>query len=418
VRRGDESTGTSMTNVVFVAPYALDATVRFVDAVARVENARVGLVSSDPVEAFPESVRRVIAGHWRTDDCLDVDQLVHTTSRMRAHLGSVDRLVAILENLQVPLGAVRDRMGIEGLGAAVADSFRDKSRMKAAFEAAGVPCARSQRVESEHDVRAFAQRVGFPFVAKPLAGAGARNTFRVDRVEQMEQWLASNAPHAGDPMLLEEFMTGAEHSFDSVMIDGRLIWYSIGRYLPTPLDVLENPWIQWCVLLPRDVAGPEYADIAKIGAHAVTSLGMQTGLSHMEWFRRPDGSFAISEVAARPPGAQFMTLMSYAHDVDMYAEWARLAVHDCFSPPERRYAVGAAYLRAQGQGRAIVAAHGLDRVSLASRELIVDARLPAPGDPPTGTYEGDGYVIVRADETAAVERALAEIVGTIRLECG
>jgi formate-dependent phosphoribosylglycinamide formyltransferase (GAR transformylase) len=418
VRRDGESMGRTMKNVVFVAPYALEATVRFVDAVAHVEDARVGLVSSDAVEAFPEPVRRVIAGHWRTDDCLDVDQLVNATSRMQAHLGSVDRLVAILENLQVPLGAVRDRMGIEGLGAAVADNFRDKSRMKAAFEAAGVPCARSQRVDSEDDARAFAGRVGFPFVAKPLAGAGARNTFRVDRAEQLEQWLASTAPHPGDPMLLEEFVTGVEHSFDSVVINGRLVWYSIGRYLPTPLDVLENPWIQWCVLLPRDVAGPEYADIAGVATHAVTSLGLQTGLSHMEWFRRPDGSFAISEVGARPPGAQFMTLMSYAHDVEMYAAWARLAVHDWFRPPERRYAVGAAYLRAQGQGRAIVAAHGLDQVSLDSRELIVDARLPAPGDPPTGTYEGDGFVIVRADETAAVESALAEIVGKIRLECG
>ena len=418
MRRDDGSLGSPMKNVVFVAPYALEATVRFVEAVSRVEDARVGLVSSDPVEAFPETVRRAIAGHWRTDDCLDVDQLVNATSRMQAHLGSVDRLVAILENLQVPLGAVRDRMGIEGLGAAVADNFRDKSRMKTAFDAAGVPCARSQRVASDDDVREFAGRVGFPFVAKPLAGAGARNTFRVERAEQMEQWLASSAPHPGEPMLLEEFMTGAEHSFDSVVIDGRLVWYSIGRYLPTPLDVLENPWIQWCVLLPRDVAGPEYADIARDATHAVTSLGLQTGLSHMEWFRRPDGSFAISEVGARPPGAQFMTLMSYAHDVDMYAAWARLAVHDRFVPPERRYAVGAAYLRAQGQGRAIVAAHGLDQVSLESRELIVDARLPAPGDPPTGTYEGDGFVILRADETAAVERALAEIVGTIRLECG
>ena len=149
MRRDDESMGSTMKNVVFVAPYALEATVRFVDAVAHVEDARVGLVSSDAVEAFPEPVRRAIAGHWRTDDCLDVDQLVNATSRMQAHLGSVDRLVAILENLQVPLGAVRDRMGIEGLGAAVADNFRDKSRMKAAFEAAG----RAMRSESAGRLR-------------------------------------------------------------------------------------------------------------------------------------------------------------------------------------------------------------------------------------------------------------------------
>ena len=40
---------------------------------------------------------------------------------------------------------------------------------------------------------------------------------------------------------------------------------------------------------------------AKIGA-ALDALGMTTGLSHMEWFRRTDGSVAVSEVAPDPEG--------------------------------------------------------------------------------------------------------------------
>ena len=407
-----------MTNVVFVAPYALEATARFVDAVAHVPGAQVGLVSSDPIDAFPPSVRLATAGHWRIDNCLDADQLAEAVATMGRHLGSVDRLVAILENLQVPLAQVRERLGIEGMTADVADRFRDKARMKAAFEAAGVPCARSGQVASTADAEEFAQRVGLPFVAKPLAGAGARNTFRVDEPAQLAAWLADAPPRPGEPMLLEEFVRGDEHSFDSVVIDGRLVWHSISRYLPSPLDVLSHPWIQWCVMLPRDIDGPEYADIVGLGHHAVTALGLRTGLSHMEWFRRADGSLAVSEVGARPPGAQFMSLMSFAHDVDMYAAWAGLAVEDRFDPPERRYAVGAAYLRAQGPGRSIVAAHGLDRVSEATQAAVVDVHLPGRGDRPSGTYEGDGYVIVRDRDTGVVERALGELVSTIRLECG
>ena len=75
-------------------------------------------------------------------------------------------------------------------------------------------------------------------------------------------------------------------------------------------------------------------------------------MSHLEWFRRGDGSIAISEVAARPPGAQFMTLMSYACDTDMYRAFAQLMVFETFTPPVRRYATGAAYLRAQGKNGA------------------------------------------------------------------
>ena len=112
-----------------------------------------------------------------------------------------------------------------------------------------------------------------------------------------------------------------------------------------------------------------------------------------------------------------MTLMSFAHDVDMYAAWARLAVTDEFDPPPRRYAVGAAYLRAQGQGRSIVAAHGLDQVSEATTSRVVEVRLPRAGASPSGGYEGDGHVIVRDKSTAAVEAALEELITTIRLEC-
>jgi formate-dependent phosphoribosylglycinamide formyltransferase (GAR transformylase) len=405
-----------MANVVFVAPYALAATTRFLSAVTEIPDTRVGLVSSDPVERFPSAVRLAVAGHWQTDDCLDPDQLTAAVSALAGHLGSVDRLIAILENLQVPLGEVRDRLGITGMSAATAENFRDKARMKAEFERAGVPCATSARADSAEQAADFAARVGFPFVAKPLAGAGARNTFRVDDPAQLSQWLDTAPPRQDEPMVLEEFVRGEEHSFDSVVVDGRLVWHSIGRYLPSPLDVLEHPWIQWCVLLPRDIAGGEYADLVETAHRAVTTLGLDTGLSHMEWFRRPDGSIAISEVGARPPGAQFMTLMSFAHDLDMYAAWARLAVTDEFDPPPRRYAVGAAYLRAQGQGRSIVAAHGLDQVSEATASRVVEVRLPRAGAPPSGGYEGDGHIIVRDQSTAAVEAALEELITTIRLE--
>jgi formate-dependent phosphoribosylglycinamide formyltransferase (GAR transformylase) len=406
-----------MANVVFVAPYALDATTRFVSAITEVPNTRVGLVSSEPVDRFPSAVQLAIAGHWRTADCLDADQLTEAVTALAGHLGSVDRLVAILENIQVPLGEVRDRLGIPGLSAATAENFRDKARMKAVFEHAGVPCATSARVESAEHATDFARRAGFPFVVKPLAGAGARNTFRVEDPDQLRGWLEAAPPGPDEPMVVEEFVRGDEHSFDSVVVDGQLVWHSISRYLPSPLDVLEHPWIQWCVVLPREIDGGEYADLVETAHRAVTALGLRTGLSHMEWFRRADGTVAISEVGARPPGAQFMTLMSFAHDVDLYAAWAQLAVTDQFEPPPRRYAVGAAYLRAQGEGRSIVAAHGLEQVSEATRARVVEVRLPEAGAMPTGGYEGDGHVIVRDESTAAVESALHELITTIRLEC-
>jgi hypothetical protein len=142
---------------------------------------------------------------------------------------------------------------------------------------------------------------------------------------------------------------------------------------------------------------------------------MSTGLSHMEWFRRPDGSIAISEVAARPPGAQITTLVSRAHDIDFVQAWARLMIFNTFDPPERKYAAGAAFLRGQGEGR-VRAVHGWDEARDELRDLITDVKLPAVGSSSSTSYEGEGYVIVRHPDTRVVEAAVLRIVSLLRIE--
>jgi biotin carboxylase len=395
----------------------MEATNRFVSAFLNVPDARVGLVSSDPVERFPEHFGQQLAGHWRIDDCLDVDQLAHGVGSLAAGIGGVDVLTGILENLQVPLAQVRDRLGLSGMTSETAENFRDKAQMKQVFERNDLPCARSRRVSDPDEARRALADWQTPIVVKPLAGMGARNTFRIDNAEGMERWLQHSPPHADAPVLLEEFLVGREFSFESVLIDGELAWHSICRYDPTPLTVVENPWIQWSVVLPRFIDGDDFRTIRELGPQAVTALGMTTGLSHLEWFLRPDGSVAISEVGARPPGAQISSLMSWAHDTDMYAAWAHLVTHGEFDPPERKYAVGAAYLRAQGAGRVITSVTGIDQVAQHTRDMVVESRLPTLGGSRSDSYEGDGYVIVRGEDTAAVDEALREIISVIRVEC-
>jgi hypothetical protein len=189
--------------------------------------------------------------------------------------------------------------------------------------------------------------------------------------------------------------------------------------MPAPLQVLENPWIQWCVFLPRDVSGPEFAAIREAGFRAVQTLGLQTGLSHMEWFQLGNGRIAISEVGARPPGAQITSLLSWAHDLDFYSAWPRLMVFDEFEPPQRKYAVGAAYFRGRkthsGATR-VRAVHGLDEAQRRYGHLVVESRLPTAGQFASDSYEGEGYVIFRHESSDVIEDALNTIVQLVQVE--
>jgi formate-dependent phosphoribosylglycinamide formyltransferase (GAR transformylase) len=377
---------------------------------------RVGVISQAPLEDLPEPVRSRVS-HWRIADVLDTAQLLEAVGQLEQRLGRADRLIGAYEQLQVPLAEVRERRGIAGMPAEAARNFRDKARMKSLLREAGLPCARHRLVTGPADAMAFAGEIGFPLVVKPPAGAGALATTKADDVNALRTAVDAATPEPDRPVLLEEYVTGDEHSFETVSIDGRAVWHSLTHYYPSPLEVLRNPWIQWCLILPREVEEPQYDDIRRAAFRALEVLGMETGLSHMEWFRRPDGTIAISEVAARPPGAQIMTIVSRAHDFDFVAAWARLMVFDEFAAPARRYAVGAAYLRGQGSGR-VKAIHGLDQVQHEIGSLVVDVKLPTAGQTPTGSYEGEGFVILRHPDTAVVQRALRRLISLVRVELG
>jgi phosphoribosylaminoimidazole carboxylase (NCAIR synthetase) len=404
-----------MVVAAFVAPFLMPATVRFVAAAAQLPDVKLAVITTAPADQVPPELARHLAAHWRVDDALDPRQIADAAAGLSGQLGRVERLVGALEQLQVPLAHARAALGIPGMDVETARNVRDKSRMKEVLRAAGVPCARHQLVTGPGEALAFADAVGFPLVAKPPAGAGAQATYRLDDVGALRSWLAAIPPRADAPGLLEEFLVGDEHTFDSVTIGDRTVWASVSDYVPPPLDVLRNPWIQWTVLLPREMDDPRYAGIADIGPAALRALGVREGLTHMEWFRRPDGSVAVSEVGARPPGAQLSSMLGYVHDVDFYRMWTELVILDRFDPPDRKFAAGTAYLRGQGRGR-VRAVHGVDELNRQIGHLVVEARLPEPGQPASSGYEGEGYVIVRHPETEVVRDALRRIVEGIRVE--
>src|ERR687898_2969701 len=272
-----------MVVAAFVAPFLLPATARFVATAAKLPDVRLAVITTEPVERLSPELKKHLDGHWRVDDALDPRQLVEAVRGLSQQLGPVERLVGALEQLQVPMAYVREQLGIDGMDTQTALNVRDKSRMKTVLRAAGIPCARHQLVPDTSEAFAFAEAVGFPLVAKPPAGAGAQATYRLDDADALRSWVAAVPPRPEAPGLLEEFLVGEEHTFDSVQVGGTTVWASVSDYLPPPLDVLRNPWIQWTVLLPRELDDPRYAAMRDVGPAAVAALGVRDGLTHMEW---------------------------------------------------------------------------------------------------------------------------------------
>ncbi|MEO6950472.1 MAG: ATP-grasp domain-containing protein [Polyangia bacterium] len=401
-----------LRNVIFVAPFATDVTMRFVRAAAKIPGVRLlGIVHTPPGGKDARLYHDVV----RVTDPLSAQDIADATRVLTRRHGKPHRLIGILESLMVQLGEVRELLSIHGTGADVADRFRDKARMKAALAKAGLPVARNALIRKEADLRAFADQVGFPMVVKPPAGMGARSTHRVESLEG--GWAAARGMGASarNPVLAEEFLRGKEFSFETITIAGVPRAESISHYLPGCLEAVENPWIKWCCMLPRDISGSEYDGARKIGRAAVQALGLDDGMTHMEWFQRPDGSFVIGEIAQRPPGANISIMTAYAYDTDLYKVWCRAVIDGVFDDPwDRKYAVGTAFLRGMGTGR-VANVTGIGEIHKKLGKMICEAKLPEVGMRKADGYEGEGYIVVRDPQTKNVQKALKAIIETVQV---
>lgn len=403
---------TMARNVVFVAPFPSETTLRFVRAVASLDDVKLlGVVHTPP----PEPELRLFADLVRVTEPMSLEDVLDGVEVLRRRHGQPFRIIGILEMLQVNLAHARERYGVAGTTVKTAELFREKARMKDALRAAGLPVARHALVRSEAEAFAFATEVGFPLVLKPPAGMGARATFRVSAPSELTRVLSGLCVSPVAPVLAEEMLHGSEHSFETITVGGVPQAWSIASYRPGCLEVLENPWIQWACVLPRELDTPTFRRARALGFAAIAALGLEDGMTHMEWFEKADGGLAIGEIAARPPGAQLLHMTGAVYGVDIYRAWARAVVDGALDAPwQRKYAAGCAYVRGMGSGR-VVAVTGVRETHEAVGEWLVEARLPTIGAHKSDSYEGDGYVMVRHESTAKVEELITTIIQTLKI---
>jgi biotin carboxylase len=403
-----------MRNVVFVTPFPKNAMEHVLAAASRDEVRLLGIVQ----EPLRDGDAGVFADVMTVDDTDDPAQLLAAARVLEDRHGRIHRVLGVRESLQTAIGELRRALGVRGPGPETADRFRNKARMKDELRRHGLPCARHRLVGSWSDAEAMLAEIGLPVVVKPPAGNNCTGVRRARTIDELRDALSALHASPENPALAEEMLVGRELSFDAITIDGQVRFYSLSQYSPTTLEAMETPGSPWVVVLPRNISGPEWSEPIDLGIRVIAALGLDTGVTHMEWFRRNDGSLAVSEIAARPAAGNHMPLTGWAYDIDMDRAWARAVVDDAFDGPyDRRYAVGCAYLRGVGRGR-VQRVTGVDRVRELIGPLIVEARLPELGAPGCEHYDGDVSIAVRHPDTEVVLAAMRTITETIAIEYG
>ena len=397
-------------NVLMFSPGFPDEMPSFTAGLAQAGATVIGL-GDQPAEMLPQRARHALAHYVRVKNLWDVPALIRAVREIDRRF-RLDRVECLWEPGVLLAAQLREALELPGLTVEQSRLFRDKELMKRRLDECGIRTPRHTLATSESEVRAAAERIGYPLIVKPVAGAGSADTFRIDDQAALEDVLP-RIRHV-EQLSVEEFIEGEEYTFDTICAAGEILYYNIAWYRPKPLIGRSLEWISPQTVSLRGQDADEFAAARRMGANVLMALGFETGFTHMEWFRTPDGEAVFCEVAARPPGACSVDLMNFSGDVDTFRGWGEAVVCGRLSGRwERPYNAAVIFKRAQGQGR-IRRIEGLQRIVSRYRSHIVRIDLLPLGAQRRdwkATLRSDGNIVVRhPDFFATLE--MADRVGT------
>lgn len=306
-------------NIVYLSPHFPHHYHRFCRHLKQL-GANVLGIGDAPHDDLDPAVKDALTEYYRLTDMHDYDQLVRACGYYTHQYGKIDRFESLNEYWLATEARIRDDFNISGIRGRDIDVIKRKSLMKGRFQSAGIPVAAGRVAATQDEAGGLVKITGYPLVAKPDAGVGALDTFRLNNQTDLEAFFATK-PEID--YILEEFVEGTIVSFDGLAdAGGELVFYTAHRFSQGIMETVNQA---------RHIHYTSYRDIPpeleKAGRACVRAFDVRARFFHIEFFETSPGQYVALEVNMRPPGGFTTDMFNYACDIDVYHLWAQVMVH-------------------------------------------------------------------------------------------
>lgn len=369
-------------------------------------------------------VSRSLVHAVRYVDTFDVPQALEA-GRVLAREHKVAGVISWRDQDVATAASLADELGLPGPPPYAAALTRDKYAMREALAHLLDAGPRFARVRMLPDALAAAARVGFPAILKPTVAMGSIGVFEVssegdlrDAFTLLSAYVrAESHPvfrNGRNELILEEFITGTEHSVEGYIHHGDVYIAGITDKTTLAPHHLEKRHV-FPSALPEAVQVRTRAFTARI----VDALGLDNCAFHLECKVQAERTVLI-EVAART-GGDYITshLVPLATGVDFCANTLRVATGErpvATNAGSSRYWAGVSKIVAPSSG-ALAGLKGIERaLAIPGVEFItVERELGDHIETPPQDFMGCvlGSVIARAATRGELVASLDSAEGAI-----
>jgi biotin carboxylase len=208
----------------------------------------------------------------------------------------------------LPTARLAERLGLPGLPVSAAEIVADKRKMRAAFEAAGIPAPAGRDVTSVEEATTALAEVGLPAVLKPVDGSGQRGVTELRAEGELpaafDRAIAASRTGAA---VLERYVEGEEFTVNGFLFDGEYFPMSVTQRRlnpPPPLGV--------CIAhrYPSGLSTEREQEFFELANRVSRAVGIEDGPSYVQV------RDAVIEVGARLGGGKDAELAKLVTGLD------------------------------------------------------------------------------------------------------
>ena len=272
-------------------------------------------------------------------------------------------------------------------------------------------------------MRAAVERIGYPIIVKPIAGAGSADTYTARTAEELERAL-ERTRHV-DEVSVEEYIEGEEYTYDTICAGGDVLFQNVAWYRPKPLLIARsNPWISPQAICLRDIERPRSpmrrrARPARAGARSASRAASRTWSGSA----RPNGEAVFGEIGARAPGGAARA----RHELlvrrrPLHRLGRGRSCHGRLSQDtHKQYNAAVIFKRASGSGTRIARIEGFEPILAEWGDcvpLIDMVPVGAPRRDPHQVVTGDGWMVARHPDLETLLRLADRLSNDVRVLAG
>lgn len=274
-------------------------------------------LGDEPYDSLRAELRNSLTEYYRVENMHNYDQLVRAIGFFIWKYGKIDFIESHNEYWLETEANLRDDFNVNGYRKGNIEAIKRKSIMKRVFQVANIPVAPGQIAISFETAKDFAEKNGYPLIAKPDIGVGAYATYKIHDDQELFDFFTQKPDVT---YFLECFIDGTIITFDGLTDkDGKVVFSSSLQYSNGIMETVNND-LDIYYWLNKEIP----KDVREYGINSINAFEPKARFFHLEFFKTNDNKIIALEANLRPPGGFTIDMWNFANNIDLYKEYANI----------------------------------------------------------------------------------------------